>query len=522
LIKSETVFALENASWPALLVDVSGGIRAASQGARSAFGQIITTRPTLDQSIWSRENEQTPEQFFSSYDELSDTPYEIRFKGRDGSTASYQVHVCLLQLNDEGLFLLQIFKAPAAEAKEDVAPQPAPPQNGTALLVRTETGAVVEVSVAHKQKLDCAMQLIRTVALDFNNALTSILGHASLLLGKIETKHPLRSSLVEIEKSAQRAGEIANDLAAFSRQEKDTKAQSHGNLNDVVRRSVDVFKQTQAETIQWKLDLQNRPFSANFDEAKMQQAFIKILENAVQAMENFGTIYVNTRNTELNEPLKDGAVRLEPGAYICIEITDTGKGISPEILPRIFEPFFTTKKNLGHRGLGLAWVYGIVTNHGGSVAVTSEAGKGAAVRIYLPAQKKIVNDLAGDVSDLSGTQTILMIDDEDLLLTMGEMVLSSYGYRVLTANSGKEALNIFAQKSAEIDLVITDLVMPNMSGRELIERLRRQTPGVKIICASGFVRPPSSEEKENYLQKPFASQDLLRKVKQVLTAKDRN
>ena len=156
------------------------------------------------------------------------------------------------------------------------------------------------------------------------------------------------------------------------------------------------------------------------------------------------------------------------------------------------------------------------------MAITSEVGKGTSVRVYLPAQAKVVHDLTSDVSDLSGTQTILMIDDEDLLLTMGEMVLSSYGYRVLTANSGQKALDIFAEKSSEIDLVITDLVMPNMSGRELIERLRRQAPGLKIICASGFVRPPSNEEKENYLQKPFASQDLLRKVKQILTAKDRN
>jgi two-component system, cell cycle sensor histidine kinase and response regulator CckA len=517
------VFALENASWPALLVDAAGGIRAASQGARNTFGQIIATRPTLGQSIWSKENEQSPEEFFASYDELRDGAYEFRFKGRDGSTASYQVHVCPLQVNAENLFLLQIFKAQGLEVKEQAAAAPpAASQSGTAMLVRTETGTVMEASLAHKQKLDCAMQLIRTVALDFNNALTSILGHASLLLGKMEAKHPLRSSLVEIEKSAQRAGEIANDLAAFSRQEKDAKAQSHGNLNDVLRRSVDVFKQTQPETIQWKLDLQNRPFSAHFDEAKMHQAFIKILENAVQAMEGFGTIYVKTRNTEVSEPMTDGSIRLAPGAYVCIEIADTGQGIAPDILPRIFEPFFTTKKNLGHRGLGLAWVYGIVTNHGGSVAVTSEPGNGASVRIYLPAQKKVVNDLTNEVSDLSGTQTILMIDDEDLLLTMGEMVLSSYGYRVLTANSGQRALDIFAEKGAEIDLVITDLVMPNMSGREVIERLRRQTPGLKIICASGFVRPPSSEEKENYLQKPFASQDLLRKVKQVLTAKDRN
>jgi len=513
MTKSETVFALENASWPSLLVDANGGIRAVSLGAKKIFGQVLVTRPMLGQSVWSRENEQSPEEFFASFDELNDKPFELRFKGRDGSTCTYQTHVCTITLDNEDLFLLQIFKTAATEEE--------PPRETSSPAAeahpRSEPG-VMEASLAQKQKLDCAMQLIRTVALDFNNALTSILGHSSLLLGKLEQKNPLRSSLVEIEKSAQRAAEIAHDLAAFSRQEKDTRAQTSGNVNDVLRRTIDYFKETQPGTVHWKLEFENRPYVANFDEAKMQQAFVKILENAVQAMDSSGTVKVLTRNLEVIDPLKDGTILVAPGAYLCIEISDSGKGISGDILPRIFEPFFTTKKSVGHRGLGLAWVYGIVTNHGGSVAVSSELNKGTSVRVYLPAQKRVVNDRVPESGDLSGNQTILMIDDEDLLLTMGEMVLSSFGYRVLTANSGQSALNIFAEKSAEIDLVITDLVMPQMSGRELIERLRRVSPNVKIICASGFVRPPSSEEEQNYLQKPFASQDLLRKVKQVLSA----
>ena len=380
---------------------------------------------------------------------------------------------------------------------------------------------VVESSLAQKQKLDCAMQLIRTVALDFNNALTSILGHSSLLLAKSEQQHPMRGSLVEIEKSAQRAAEIASDLAAFSRQEKDAKSHTSGNLNDILRRTVEIFKETHPESVHWKLDLQNRSYAAKFDEAKMQQAFMKIMENSVQAMNNFGTVYVSTRNMDISEPLKDGNARLVPGSYVCVEISDTGQGIPADVLPRIFEPFFTTKKEIGHRGLGLAWVYGIITNHAGSVAVKSEVGKGTSVRVYLPAHKKEFVEHDTHLDDLSGSATILMIDDEDLLLTMGEMVLTSFGYKVLTANSGAKALEIFTKKSSEIDLVITDLVMPQMSGRELIERMRRHSPNVKVICASGFVRPPSTEERQNYLQKPFASQDLLRKVKQVLSAEER-
>jgi len=523
--KVETVFALEQAGWPALMVDPAGGIRGANSAAKKLFGGILDSHPNLGQSIWSRENEMTPSQFFASWPDRPDAATELRFRGREGSTCSYQTQVCLVSGEGEDLFLLQLFKAPPKEAPdltlEPPQPSSVPPPPVVAGMKgpgSSATATVMEAGLAHKQKLDCAMQLIRTVALDFNNALTSIMGHASWLLAKLEIKNPLRGSLVEIEKSAQRAAEIANDLAAFSRQEKDSRSQAARNLNDVLRRTVESFKEKQPESLHWKEQFEPRPFSVQFDESKMQQAFMKIMENAVQAMDSFGSLYIKTQNMEYAESMKEGNVRLAPGAYICVEIADTGKGIPPENLSRIFEPFFTTKKDTGHRGLGLAWVYGIVTNHGGCVAVSSEVNKGTSVRVFLPAQKKVVKDRVADSADLSGHQTILLIDDEDLLLTMGEMILSSFGYKVLVANNGIKALEIFGEKSKEIDLVITDLVMPQMSGRELMDRLRKISPEVKIICASGFIRPPSNEEDENYLQKPFASQDLLRKVKQVLGA----
>ena len=202
---------------------------------------------------------------------------------------------------------------------------------------------------------------------------------------------------------------------------------------------------------------------------------------------------------------------------MCVEITDTGAGIAPDVMPRIFEPFFSTKGSR-HRGLGLAWVYGIVTNHGGAVAVSSRPGKGATARMYLPATRKIVRAAPAAPGDLSGTQTILFVDDEDLLLTMGQMILSSYGYTVLTASSGQKALEIFTQSNKKIDLVITDLVMPNMSGRELSDQILRVSPKTLILWSSGYSRSSTPEEQERYLQKPFTSQDLLRKVKQVLMA----
>ena len=374
-----------------------------------------------------------------------------------------------------------------------------------------------DAGLALKQKLDCALQLARTVALDFNNALTSILGHTSLILSKMEPNHPWRESLMEVEKSAAKAAEIANDLGTFSRQEKEVRVQAAGNLNPLLQRSVEFFQQNAgAQPATWTLQLDRKLFAAKFDEAKMQQAFMKVMENSLQAMRAQGHVTVQTRNIDLAEATQDRNVQLAAGAYVCVEISDNGCGIEPEVLPRVFEPFFTTKRGANHRGLGLAWVYGIVTNHGGGVAISSQPGTGTSVRMYLPAEKRVVRDEAAISDDLSGSQTILIVDDEDLLLTMGKTILSSYGYRVLTANGGQKALEILSRKETPVHLVITDLVMPAMSGRELVEHIRKLAPDTRIICTSGYVWPAGQESSGAYLQKPFTSQELLLKVKQAL------
>jgi signal transduction histidine kinase len=486
-MKPEFVFCLENASWPAILVDETATIRKASAGAKTLFGGNLDGEPRLA-GIWAKENDATAEQFVAKLQRQPAQNVSLKLRQKDGTIGMFNAWVSRTETASGSYFIFQFFKSLHGENTTDTT------------------------ASAQKQKLECALQLTRTVALDFNNALTTILGHASLLLGKLETAHPWRSSLVEIEKSAEKAAEIAYDLAAFSRQEKDAKAQQAGNLNELVRRTVDLFRNSGQE-ITWSVEFEDRLFTTNFDEAKMQQAFVKILENATQALNGFGRVVVSTHNLELLDPFQDGTAHLAPGNYVCVEFNDCGPGIPPEVLPRIFEPFFTTKKTGGHRGLGLAWVYGIVTNHGGSVAVSSEPGKGASFRVYLPAQKKVVKDRSHKVGDLTGSETVLMVDDEDLLLTMGETVLSSYGYRVLTANNGQKALDLFYKCSDQIDLVITDLVMPQMSGREVMERMRQHSPDVKIICASGFIRSGADDE-DDYLQKPFTSQDLLRKVKQ--------
>ena len=493
-MKSDVIFDFENAAWPALLVDGAGEIVCANHAATNTFGATLTAGSVKLATIWSADNCITVEKFLKDGAGVLAplTPLKLLLPAGPKTFSA----LVGLQVRGEKRFLLLQLLPDVTELA------------GT-------NSAALDAGLAHKQKLDCALQLARSVALDFNNALTSVLGYTSLMLSKAEAAHPWRRTLLEIEKSAAKAAEVAADLAAFSLQEKEARSQTAGNINIILQRCVGFFQNSRKEPTVWNVQLDRRLFAAKFDEAKIQQAFMKILENAVESLRENGCVGVQTRNVELAEPTQDRTAKLAAGIYVCAEISDNGCGIEPDVLPRIFEPFFTTKKG-PHRGLGLAWVYGIVTNHGGGVAVSSQPDVGVSVRVYLPAERSIVRDRAQAGDDLTGNQTILMVDDEDLLLTMGETILSSYGYHVLTANSGQKALEIISKSDKTIDLVITDLVMPVMSGRELAEQVRRLSPGTRILSVSGYVWPGSKQEEISYLQKPFTTQELLMKVKHVL------
>ena len=362
-----------------------------------------------------------------------------------------------------------------------------------------------------EQKLLCALQLTRTVAMDFNSALTSILGHTTHVLGQMPPEHAWRGSVQQIEKAAERATQVAFDLSTFSREEKKAQPEAAGNLNQLVRKLVDQSKGRAGGGVSWRVHLETRQFSAPFSQAKLTQALEKILDNALEAVGPEGTVSISTQNRNHSRPTEDGRVTLQPGTYVCIEINDTGPGIPADALPHVVDPFFTTKR--GHRGLGLAWAYGIVTNHGGSLAITSPPGQGTTVRIYLPAHGKTLEEGVLADEDLRGDQTVLIVDDEELLLTMSEMVLTSFGYRVLTAANGRQALDIIERADSHVDLVVTDLIMPHMDGHQLIQHLQNGAPGLRIICTSGNFRPSNRQLGVTYLQKPFTSQNLLRVVK---------
>lgn len=496
-MKNEAFALLDPAAWPALLVDGGGRIVRANKQAAAVFGQVVVGEGPLLSAIWAPANAVRSDRFIADLARSPQANAEIKFLVKGGQVQNCATMVSSLMVEGQRLTLMQI-----------------PPSAGPATGDKAIANPLLETSLVQKQKLDCALQLARSVALDFNNALTIILGHASLLLARMEPDDPMRQSLLEMERSAERAAEISADLAAFSRQEKENKSHSAGNLNILVRQTCDLFQSRGGPDIQWTLELEPRLFATHVDEAKIQQSLVRVVENATESLNGGpGEIRLISRNVEVTDRAPEEGVQLAAGHYVCIEIQDTGCGMSSETLDRIFEPFFTTKR--GHRGLGLAWVYGIVTNHGGSIGVSSTPGNGSSVRIYLPATKRTLADSGTDITDLSGRGTVLIVDDEELILTLGETVLSSFGYRVLTATSGIRALQILKEATEPVELVVTDMVMPAMSGRELIEKIRQISPQTRILCSSGYVRPTQAGD-DLYLQKPFTSQQLLVKVRQAL------
>src|SRR5438477_1803592 len=491
------VSELEHAAWPVFRVDKCRRICGVNKAAYEWFGERLETLQLS--GIWTiAHNELEWQQMWQN----PGGARKLKLLDKNHAEVEVTALICRLEHDDQQELVFQVVaNAPAASPSTPPASASGPPG--------------VEHNLAHKQKLDCALHLTRTVALDFNNALTTILGHSSFVLGQIEAAHPFRVSLAEIEKAAEKAAEIANQLALFSLDDKNKRSQIAGNLNVLLRRSVQLFQTPDREGIIWSLQFENKLYSASFDEAKMQQAFVKILENAVEALDNRGgQISIETRNLELSEATQDRTAPLAAGTYVCVEIKDDGRGIEPNDLPRVFEPFFTTK--YGHRGLGLAWVYGIVTNHCGGVAISSSPKQGASVRIYLPATRKIVEEKVVPEQALKGSETILFVDGEEMVARLALMVLSSVGYKVMTAHDGEQALEVFARSNGKIDLLITDMVMPHMNGRELIEKVRALFPATRIICSTACVRSMQSENDLNYLQKPFTAQGLLQKVRQAL------
>jgi signal transduction histidine kinase/ActR/RegA family two-component response regulator len=502
----DVALLLESAVWPAFLVDPAGIIRRANKAAIGFFGPIVETQNTSLASILSGSTPSDVAKVLTQIEQAAPPSLALTFKTKDGNATIVPTFVCAFTREGEKRFLFQLHgqgqPVGAAAAKPDAA-------------ATTTAAAVAPV----KQKVDRATQLARSVALDLNNTLTSIMGHCSWILGQMEQDHKWRKSMEEINRAASKSAEIAENLAAFSRSDKEKEATIASNVNALLRRLQHDFQQTMKDIkVQWDTAFEEQLYSARCDENKLLQVFTRVIENAVESGAVQPCITLHTRNTDLLATLQDASLRLQPGCYVCVEIGDNGKGIRNEILPRVFEPFFTTKP--GHKGLGLAWVYGAVTNAGGGIAISSVNNQGTSVRLYIPAHKRVSRETAivALKSDAGAGKTILLVDDEDLVLSVGQTVLSAYGYTVLTTTSAEKALDLLAIHQDKINLVIVDWVMPHISGKELMERIRAEYPGIAVLCTSGYAHVPGVSGNTDFLQKPFTTQKLLERVKDKLAA----
>ena len=370
------------------------------------------------------------------------------------------------------------------------------------------------------------MQAIGTlaggIAHDFNNLLMGIQGRTSLMLLDTDESLPHHEQLKGIEDHVQRAVELTNQLLGFARGGKYQVAAV--DLNNLIQKNAGMFARTKKE-LSTNLKLQENIWSVEVDRSQIDQVLLNLYVNAWQAMPGGGQLTIQTKNSRIGDKFVR-PFNIEPGRYVEISITDTGVGMDDETCKRIFDPFFTTKQRGRGTGLGLASAYGIIKNHDGIITARSEKGQGTTFTIYLPASDKPVSQVEiAPEERLSGTGTILLIDDEDMILDVGQALLEKLGYQVLVAAGGSAGLEIYRQNTAKIDLVILDMIMPEMNGAETYERLKEMDSGVKVLFSSGYTMDRVANDiikqgSQSFIQKPFDIKKLSLKIREAMQNSD--
>ncbi|HRH46097.1 MAG TPA: PAS domain-containing protein, partial [Pyrinomonadaceae bacterium] len=377
-----------------------------------------------------------------------------------------------------------------------------------------------EEQLQQSQKLESIGRLAGGIAHDFNNMLTVINGYSDLIIRGISSDDPMRRKIEEIKTAGERAAELTNRLLAFSRRSiLKTKVI---DLNQVISDTGVMLHRLIGEDIQVIEDLSLNLNKIEADSGQLSQIVMNLVINSRDAMPKGGNILIKTENVYLDEEFVSQNVGARVGDFVLLKISDNGTGIDEEIKTHIFEPFFTTKEVGQGTGLGLSTVYGIVTQFGGYIAVNSEIGKGTTFDIYLPVLKDPGNNTEKKLNlkdVLHGTETILLVEDEDLVRKLTRQILEQVGYKVIEAQNGIEAIALSGQIQSKIDLLITDVVMPKMSGRELADKLSQICP--RVLFTSGYtdddvMRHGISKVNFNFLQKPYTFDEFTRKVREVL------
>jgi two-component system, cell cycle sensor histidine kinase and response regulator CckA len=381
-----------------------------------------------------------------------------------------------------------------------------------------------EAQLQQSRRMEAVGRLAGGIAHDFNNLLTIIKGYTELAVQRKEIPVPVRGDIEHIEDASERAAGLVRQLLAFSR--KQVLQPKNLDLNGIVLGLEKLLRRLIGEDIEMKTMVSAGLGTIKADPAQVEQVLMNLVVNARDAMPSGGKIIVETSNVDLDKTYASEHVTVKPGSYVMLAVSDTGTGMSSETAAHIFEPFFTTKGGSKGTGLGLATVYGIVKQSGGYIWVYSEPGKGATFKVYFPrVDERAESDTRTnqEPSAKRGSETVLLVEDDDAVRELAEVILSSQGYKVVSANGPKRAEEIAATRGQEIDLVLTDVIMPSLSGRELVRRLTAVNPKLRVLYMSGYTDNVIAqggvlEEGLAFLQKPFTPRALAQKVREVLDA----
>lgn len=377
------------------------------------------------------------------------------------------------------------------------------------------------------QKMEAIGRLAGGIAHDFNNLLTSILGFGNMALEEVGEEASVTEDLQEVVQAATRAQSLTQKLLALSR--KDVPDSRPVDLNRLIRGMDNIFRVTLPENLEWVFDLDETPCVVQADPTSLEQVILNLAVNARDAMPRSGRLYMSTATTRVEERMayEEG---LEAGDYVVFTIRDTGSGMEPEVMEHAFEPFYTTKESGQGTGLGLSTVYAIIKQYLGAIRLESEPGEGTEIRIFLPRvhldeQMELDLPRQSSLSQLpSGKETVLLVEDEEGVRRMASRIITSLGYTLLTAGDGEEGVRVAEAHEGTVDLIVTDVVMPNLSGPEMIDRLRVSLGHIPHLYVSGFtmdkLKEHGADDSDQILiRKPYDRETLARRIR---TALDQN
>ena len=377
---------------------------------------------------------------------------------------------------------------------------------------------ILKTQLIRAQKLEAIGTLAGGIAHDFNNLLMSIQGNASLMLDDLDSSDPKVASLINIENAVQSGAKLTQQLLGYARKGKYVVRPIC--LNQIIRETTDAFSRTRKEiSIHCQLDEGLSLIDA--DEGQMEQIVLNLFVNASDAMRGGGDLILSTQNVT-DEDMKGRLYSPKAGNYVKFTIADTGIGMDEDTQERIFDPFFTTKEMGRGTGLGLASVYGIIKSHGGYIDVDSEEGQGTTFSIFLPvSEKEGHKENKSTKHIIEGSGTILLVDDEEQVLEVGSKLIKRIGYKVFVAKSGSEAIDVYNENKAKIDLIILDMIMPKMGGGETYDKMKRIDSNVKVLLSSGYSIDGEAAEIikrgcNSFIQKPFSMNDLSVKIDEIL------